>query len=351
MTTRPSRPERLKELDRLLRERILVLDGAMGSMIQGFGLEEDDFRGDHFKDHASELKGDNELLSLTRPDVIRQIHDDFFEAGADIVETNTFGSNSISQSDYSLEYTVRDLNLASARIAADSAAAWTEKQPDKPRFVAGAVGPTPKTLSISPDVNDPAARSLTFDELRLAYREQVEALIEGDVDVLLVETIFDTLNAKAALVAIDEVFEETGIRLPLMISVAITDASARTLSGQTIDAFWRSVAHANPLSVGVNCSLGATDMRPHVAELARIADCYISSYPNAGLPNAFGEYDEEPDTTGGLVGEFATSGLVNIVGGCCGTTPAHIKAIARAVEGAAPRVPAVAAADAVVACT
>lgn len=337
MTTRPSRPERLKELDRLLRERILVLDGAMGSMIQGFGLEENDFRGEHFKDHASELKGDNELLSLTRPDVIREIHDDFFAAGADIVETNTFGSNSISQSDYSLEHTVRDLNLASARIAAESAAAWTEKQPDKPRFVAGAVGPTPKTLSISPDVNDPAARSLTFDELRLAYREQVEALIEGDVDVLLVETIFDTLNAKAALVAIDEVFEETGIRLPLMISVAITDASARTLSGQTIDAFWRSVAHANPLSVGVNCSLGATDMRPHVAELARIADCYISSYPNAGLPNAFGEYDEEPDTTGGLVGEFATSGLVNIVGGCCGTTPPHIKAIAEAVEGVAPR--------------
>ena len=337
MSSRLPRAERLQKFTALLPERILVLDGAMGSMIQGFGLVEDDFRGTHFVDHPSELQGDNELLSLTRPDVIRTIHDDFFAAGADIIETNTFGSNAISQSDYSLEHTVRDLNLASAKIARESADAWTEKTPDKPRFVAGAVGPTPKTLSISPDVNDPSKRSITFEELQAAYREQVEALIEGDVDIILVETIFDTLNAKAALVAIDEVFEESGIRLPLMISVAITDASARTLSGQTIDAFWRSVAHANPLSVGVNCSLGATDMRPHVAELAKIADCYISSYPNAGLPNAFGEYDEEPATTGGLVGEFATSGLVNIVGGCCGTTPGHIKAIAESVAGVKPR--------------
>jgi len=337
MPSRPSRPERIEQLHALLRERILVLDGAMGSMIQGFGLEEKDFRGDHFASHESELKGDNELLSLTRPDVIRKIHDDFFAAGADLVETNTFGSNAISQADYDLEHTVRDLNLASARIAAEAADAWTEKDPSKPRFVAGAVGPTPKTLSISPDVNDPSARSLTFEALQTAYREQVDALIEGDVDLLLVETIFDTLNAKAALVAISEAFEASGVRLPLMISVAITDASARTLSGQTIDAFWRSVAHAKPLSVGVNCSLGATDMRPHVAELARIADCYISSYPNAGLPNAFGEYDEEPATTGELVGEFATSGLVNFVGGCCGTTPPHIQAIAESVEGVAPR--------------
>ena len=334
---RPPRPERLATLDRLLRERILVLDGAMGSMIQGFGLEESDFRRGHFEAHASDLQGDNELLSLTRPDVIRQIHDDFFGAGADIVETNTFGANAISQADYSLEHTARELNLASARIAAEAADAWTARQPDKPRFVAGAVGPTPKTLSISPDVNDPAARSLDFETLRRAYHEQVHALVEGDVDILLVETIFDTLNAKAALVAIAEVFEETGIRLPIMISVAITDASARTLSGQTIDAFWRSVAHAKPLSVGVNCSLGATDMRPHVAELARIADCYVSSYPNAGLPNAFGEYDEAPATTGELVGEFATSGLVNIVGGCCGTTPPHIQAIAEAVADVPPR--------------
>ena len=334
---RPARAERIDLLHQLLREKILVIDGAMGSMIQGFGLEEADFRGEPFADHPSELQGDNELLSLTRPDVIRQIHDDFFAAGADLVETNTFGSNAISQADYALEHTVRELNLASARIAAESADAWTEQQPDKLRFVAGAVGPTPKTLSISPDVNDPAARSLTFEALQAAYREQVDALIEGDVDVLLVETIFDTLNAKAALVAIDEAFEASGVRLPIMISVAITDASGRTLSGQTVDAFWRSVAHAKPLSVGVNCSLGATDMRPHVAELAKIADCYVSSYPNAGLPNAFGEYDEAPETTGALVGEFATSGLVNFVGGCCGTTPPHIRAIAEAVEGVAPR--------------
>jgi len=337
MSQQPSRPERIQTLHRLLEERILVLDGAMGSMIQGCGLREEDFRGEAFREHPSELQGDNELLSITRPDVIRGIHDQFFEAGADIVETNTFGSNAISQADYGLERTVRDLNLASARLARESADAWTARDPSKPRFVAGAVGPTPKTLSISPDVNDPAARSLTFESLKKAYREQVEALIEGDVDILLVETIFDTLNAKAALVAIDEVFEETGIRLPVMISVAITDASGRTLSGQTVDAFWRSVSHARPLSVGVNCSLGATDMRPYVAELAKIADCYVSSYPNAGLPNAFGEYDEEAATTGGLVGEFATSGLVNIVGGCCGTTPPHIRAIADAVEGVPPR--------------
>ena len=336
--TRPLDPSARRQLLlEALQARILVLDGAMGSTIQGFGLEEGDFRGEHFADHPSDLQGDNELLSLTRPDVIREIHDRFFAAGADIVETNTFGSNAISQSDYDLEHTVRDLNLASARIARESADAFTAQNPDQPRFVAGAIGPTPKTLSISPDVNDPAARSLTFDALKEAYREQVDALIEGDVDVLLLETIFDTLNAKAALVAIDEGFEASGVRLPLMISVAITDASGRTLSGQTVDAFWRSVAHAKPLSVGVNCSLGAVDMRPHVAELARIADCYVTSYPNAGLPNAFGEYDEAPETTGGLLKEFAESGLVNMVGGCCGTTPEHIASIATAVAGIPPR--------------
>jgi len=335
--TRPDRTERIATLHRLLAERILVLDGAMGSMIQTYGLSEQDFRAGHFEDHPRDLKGDNELLSLTRPDVIREIHDRYFAAGADIAETNTFGSNAISQADYGLESSVRALNLASARIARESADAFTAQDPKKPRFVAGAVGPTPKTLSISPDVNDGSARSLTFDALRAAYREQVEALIDGDVDLLLVETIFDTLNAKAALVAIDEVLAERGLRLPIMISVAITDASARTLSGQTIDAFWRSVAHANPLSVGVNCSLGATEMRPHVAEFSRIAGCHISSYPNAGLPNAFGEYDEAPATTGRLVGEFAASGLVNIVGGCCGTTPPHIQAIAESVAGVAPR--------------
>ncbi len=339
MSERPPRSERIETLKSLLQQRILVLDGAMGTMVQTFELAEADFREGHFEDHGSELKGDNELLSLTRPEIIRDIHDGFFEAGADIVETNTFGSNAISQADYDLDggTTVRDLNLASARIARECADAWTAKDPAKPRFVAGAIGPTPKTLSLSPDVNDPAARSVNFDELCDAYRDQAVALIEGDVDVLLIETIFDTLNAKAALVAVDEAFEAAGVMLPIMISVAITDASARTLSGQTVDAFWRSVAHANPLSVGVNCSLGATDMRPHVAELAAIADCHVSSYPNAGLPNAFGEYDEEPATTGELLGEFATSGLVNFVGGCCGTTPAHIKAIVAAVDGVAPR--------------
>jgi 5-methyltetrahydrofolate--homocysteine methyltransferase len=340
MSGRPPRPERIDILKQRLTERILVLDGAMGSMVQGYGLVEADFRGSHFKDHGSDLQGDNELLSLTRPDVIREIHDQFFEAGADIVETNTFGANAISQADYNLDRgtVVRDLNLASAKIAREVADTWTARDASKPRFVAGAIGPTPKTLSLSPDVNDPAARSLTFDALRQAYREQAEALIAGDVDLLLIETIFDTLNAKAALVAVDEAFESTGVSLPIVISVAITDASGRTLSGQTVDAFWRSVAHAEPLAVGVNCSLGATDMRPHVAELAKIADCHISSYPNAGLPNAFGEYDEEPEVTGELVGEFATSGLVNIVGGCCGTTPAHIRCIAEAVSGVAPRV-------------
>ncbi len=324
-------------LEAQLEARILVIDGAMGTMIQGYGLEEADFRGNRFTDHPSELKGDNELLSLTRPDVIDEIHDAFLAAGADIVETNTFGSNSIAQSDYGTEAFCRELNAESARIARAAVDRWTAKTPDKPRFVAGALGPTPKTLSLSPDVNDPAFRTLTFDQLREAYAEQAHGLLDGGVDLLLVETIFDTLNAKAALVAIADVQEERGTNLPLSISVAITDASGRTLSGQTVDAFFRSIAHARPLSVGVNCSLGATEMRPYVAEFAKIANCLVSSYPNAGLPNAFGEYDEEPPTTGGLVGEFATSGLVNIVGGCCGTTPDHIAEIAKAVEGVEPR--------------
>jgi 5-methyltetrahydrofolate--homocysteine methyltransferase len=324
-------------IETLLRDRILLLDGAMGTMIQSYGLGEDDFRGERLADHPSELAGDNELLSLTRPDVIEEIHEAFFAAGSDIIETNTFSSNAISQADYGTEALCYELNLASARIARAAAERWTAKTPDKPRYVAGAIGPTPKTLSLSPDVNDPAFRTMTFAELRSAYAEQTQALLEGGVDLLLVETIFDTLNAKAALVAIDEVFEARGQRLPIMISVAITDASGRTLSGQTVDAFYRSVAHASPLSVGVNCSLGAADMRPHVAELAEIASCHVSSYPNAGLPNAFGEYDELPPTTGELVGEFATSGLVNIVGGCCGTTPEHVAEIGRAIEGVAPR--------------
>ena len=330
-------PARPHQIESLLAERILVLDGAMGTLIQSYGLEEADFRGERLAQHPTELKGDNELLSITRPDVIEEIHRSFLEAGCDIIETNTFGSNAISQADFSLEALSYELNVASAQIARRAADAFSTADPSKPRFVAGAIGPTPRTLSLSPDVNDPSFRTLDFDTLVEAYAEQTRGLLEGGVDLLLVETIFDTLNAKAALVAIDQVSEATGVRLPLMISVAITDASARTLSGQTVDAFWHSIAHARPLSVGVNCSLGAEEMRPHVADLAAIANTHVSSYPNAGLPNAFGEYDETPEVTGALVGEFATSGLVNIVGGCCGTTPAHIRAIVQAVAGVPPR--------------
>ena len=324
-------------LENLLTQRILVLDGAMGTMIQGFGLEEADFRGALLEDHPGSLRGNNELLSITRPDVIKSIHTDFLRAGADILETNTFGANAISQGDYDTVGHVRELNLASARLAREAADEITALDPSRPRFVAGAIGPTSKTLSLSEKVEDPSFRSITFDQLKLAYREQIDALIEGGVDTLLVETIFDTLNAKAALVAIEEAFTDLGRRLPVQISVAITDNSGRTLSGQTVGAFWHSVAHARPLSVGVNCSLGATDMRPHVAELSKIANTFVSSYPNAGLPNAFGEYDEAPDVTGSLLQEFAQSGLVNIVGGCCGTTPDHIQAIAKGVAEISPR--------------
>ncbi|MDG2050280.1 MAG: methionine synthase, partial [Myxococcota bacterium] len=322
-----------QQIESLFEERVLVIDGAMGTMVQSYGLQENDFRGTRFPDSDQDLAGDNELLSLTRPDVIEEIHAAFLEAGADIIETNTFGANRIAQADYGLESICYELNVESARIARRAADRFTAQNPSKPRLVAGALGPTPKTLSISPDVSDPGARNLTFDELRGAYREAVEGLLDGGSDLLLVETIFDTLNAKAALVAIEDVFSDRKRRWPLMISVAITDASGRVLSGQTVDAFWYSVAHAQPISVGVNCSLGANDMRPHVAELARIATCRVSAYPNAGLPNAFGEYDEAPETTGDLVAEFATSGLVNVVGGCCGTTPEHIRAIAERVEG------------------
>jgi 5-methyltetrahydrofolate--homocysteine methyltransferase len=334
-----SDPHARERLEDLLRQRILVLDGAMGTMIQTYGLGEADYRGRRFADASRELKGDNELLSITRPDVITEIHERFLEAGADVIETNTFGATAVAQADYGLEDAARELNLASARLARGVADAWSAKTPERPRFVAGAIGPTPRTLSVGPDVNDPAFRNIRFDQLRSAYAEQVRGLVEGGVDLLLVETIFDTLNAKAALVAIEEVAEESGRRLPLMISVAITDASGRTLSGQTVDAFLYSILHAQPLSVGVNCSLGAAEMRPHVAELARLSPTFVTSYPNAGLPNAFGEYDEAPETTGRLLREFAESGLVNLVGGCCGTTPEHIRAIADAVEGVAPRVP------------
>ncbi|MBI3450493.1 MAG: methionine synthase [Acidobacteria bacterium] len=332
-----SRPDVRSRLAPLLARRILVLDGAMGTMIQGFGLTEADFRGERFAASTLDLKGDNETLNVTRPDVIEAIHDRFLEAGADIIETNTFGATAVAQADYGLQAHVLEFNIAAARIARKAADRFSEKTPDRPRFVAGSMGPTPKTLTVGPDVNDPGFRNITFAALKDAYAEQARGLIEGGVDLLLVETIFDTLNAKAALVGIDEAFEKRKERVPIMISVTITDKSGRTLSGQTVDAFWHSIAHARPFSVGVNCSLGAREMRPYVAELSRLAPIYVTSHPNAGLPNAFGGYDEQPETTSALLGEFAGSGLVNIVGGCCGTTPAHIRAIAAAVEGLRPR--------------
>jgi 5-methyltetrahydrofolate--homocysteine methyltransferase len=332
-------PDIRTQLDALLATRILVLDGAMGTMIQRVTpqLTEADFRGVRFKDHPRDLKGDNDLLVLTRPDVISRIHHQYLEAGSDIIETNTFNSTAVSQGDYGLESIVYELNLEGSKLAKAACTEWTARTPDRPRFVAGSMGPTNTTLSISPDVNNPAFRATTFDALCAAYKDQVRGMIDGGCDLLLLETIFDTLSAKAGLVAIEEVFQERGVRLPLMISVTVTDRSGRTLSGQTIDAFWVTIAHARPFSVGINCALGARDMRPYMAELARIADCYVSCYPNAGLPNAFGEYDELPKETGEYLREFAASGFVNIVGGCCGTTPEHIASIAKACAGVAPR--------------
>ncbi len=320
-----------RELDR----RILVLDGAMGTMIQRYGLSEEDFRGDRLRDHPKDVKGNNDLLILTRPDVIREIHDQYLAAGADIIETNTFSSTSVVQADYALEPLAYELNYEGARIA--KAACEKVSTPDRPRFVAGAIGPANRTLSISPDVNDPAYRATTFDALCAAYEEQVRGLVDGGADILLLETIFDTLNAKAGIFAVENVFARTGVRLPVMISFTITDRSGRTLSGQTLEAFYISIRHAQPFSVGINCALGARDMRPYLADLARIAEGYVSSYPNAGLPNAFGQYDEHPEETATLVRDFATSGLVDIVGGCCGTTPDHTAAIAAAVHGLPPR--------------
>jgi 5-methyltetrahydrofolate--homocysteine methyltransferase len=321
----------------LLERRVLILDGAMGTMIQRAKLTEADFRGDRFAGHPRDLKGDSDILVLTRPDVISAIHHEYLAAGADIIETNTFGGTAVAQADYELEPFAYEINVEGARLARAAADAWTAKTPDRPRFVAGALGPTNRTLSISPDVNNPAFRAITFDELRAAYEVQVRGLIDGGSDLLLLETIFDTLGAKAAIVAIENVFEEKGARLPVMISVTITDRSGRTLSGQTVDAFYTSIRHAQPFSVGINCALGAREMRPYMAELARISECYVSSYPNAGLPNAFGEYDEQPGETAVLLEDFAASGFANILGGCCGTTPEHIAAIAKAVERVTPR--------------
>jgi 5-methyltetrahydrofolate--homocysteine methyltransferase len=334
-----SRPyTRAQALPGILATRIAILDGAMGTMIQRFKLGEAQYRGERFKDFPKDVKGNNELLSFTRPDVITDIHEAYLAAGADMIETNTFGATTVAQADYDMADLAIEMNLASARLARVACDKYST--PDKPRFVCGALGPTPKTASISPDVNDPGARNVTFEELRAAYYDQTKALVEGGSDVLLVETIFDTLNAKAALFAIDEYFEASGERLPIIISGTVTDASGRILSGQTVTAFWHSVRHAQPLAIGLNCALGAALMRPYIQELNKVApDTFISCYPNAGLPNPMSDtgFDETPDVTSRLVREFAEQGLVNIVGGCCGTTPDHIGAIAQAVNPLAAR--------------
>ena len=335
---KPLNYTRAQALPAILEKRIAILDGAMGTMIQRFKLSEADYRGEQFKDFPKDIKGNNELLSLTRPDVIRDIHEGYLAAGADMIETNTFGATTIAQADYDMAELAIEMNQASAALA--RAACDKFSTPDKPRYAVGALGPTPKTASISPDVNDPGARNVDFETLRKAYFEQTQALVEGGVDVLLVETICDTLNAKAALFAIEEYFESSGQRLPLIISGTVTDASGRILSGQTVTAFWHSVRHARPLAIGLNCALGATLMRPYIQELAKVAgDTFISCYPNAGLPNPMSDtgFDETPEVTSRLLHEFAAEGLVNIVGGCCGTTPDHIGAIQKAVGPLAPR--------------
>jgi len=326
------------QLPELLQQRILILDGAMGTMIQRYKLGEADFRGTQFADHPKDLKGNNDLLPLTKPEVVREIHEQYLAAGADIIETNTFGSTSVAQEDYGLQDHAYEMNVAAARIAREACAKYST--PEKPRFAAGALGPTPRTASISPDVNDPGARNVDFDTLRAAYYEQAKGLLDGGVDLFLVETIFDTLNAKAAIFALDELMEDTGERLPVIVSGTVTDASGRILSGQTVTAFWHSVRHAKPLAIGLNCALGATLMRPYIEELAKAAgSTAISCYPNAGLPNPMSDtgFDETPEVTGSLMADFAKSGFLNIAGGCCGTTPAHIAAIAKNVSAYKPR--------------
>jgi len=350
-------PQRAHALLEALRTRILIIDGAMGTMIQRHGLQEADYRGTRFADgrdnqapahvHGAgcdhtpgaeqDLKGNNDLLLLTRPELIAAIHTEYLEAGADLVETNTFNATSVSQADYQLEHLVYELNKAGAAVARACCDAMQARTPDKPRFVIGVLGPTSRTASISPDVNDPGFRNTSFDALRDTYREAIEGLIDGGADTIMVETIFDTLNAKAALYAVEEAFDARSARLPVMISGTITDASGRTLSGQTAEAFHASLAHARPLSIGLNCALGADAMRPHVETLAQVAACHVSAHPNAGLPNAFGEYDETPEEMAATLHGFATAGLLNLVGGCCGSTPAHIRAIAAAVANLPPR--------------
>lgn len=329
--------EMIKILKKALKERILILDGAMGTMLQAYKFTEEDFRGEQFKDFHLSVKGNNDMLSLTQPEAIATVHRKYFEAGADIVETNTFSSTTIAMADYEMEGYVYDLNYASAKIAKEVATAFTKREPHKPRFVAGSIGPTNKTASMSPDVNDPGFRAVSFDELRVAYKQQVEALMDGGVDILLVETVFDTLNAKAALFAIEEVMEERNSEIPVMVSGTITDASGRTLSGQTAEAFLISLSHIPLLSVGFNCALGAAQLQPHLEVIASKTHFGISAHPNAGLPNAFGAYDETPAQMASQIQKYIDKNLVNIIGGCCGTTPAHIKAIAQIAEGVTPR--------------
>jgi len=327
----------MKNIVDILKERILILDGAMGTMLQRYKFTEEDFRGERFKEWPVHLQGNNDLLSLTQPETIATVHTKYFEAGADIVETNTFSGTTIAMADYGMEELVNELNYESAKIAKKVADGFTAREPQKPRFVAGSIGPTNRTASMSPDVNDPGFRAVSFDELRIAYKQQVEALIDGSVDILLVETIFDTLNAKAALFAIEEVKEERNIEIPIMVSGTITDASGRTLSGQTAEAFLISISHIPLLSVGFNCALGASQLVPHLEVLSAKTDLAVSAHPNAGLPNAFGEYDQSPDLMAEQIKEYLEKGLVNIVGGCCGTTPEHIKAMAELVKNYKPR--------------
>ena len=328
----------INKIKKVLKERILVLDGAMGTMLQAYKFTEEDFRGERFKDYPTPLQGNNDLLSITQPEAIKTIHGKYFEAGADIIETNTFSGTTIAMADYQMEDLVYELNYQSAIIAKEVAEEFTAKEPHKPRFVAGSIGPTNRTASMSPDVNDPGYRAVTFDELRIAYKQQVEALVEGGVDILLVETVFDTLNAKAALFAIEQVKEEKNIDIPVMLSGTITDASGRTLSGQTAEAFLISVSHIPLLSVGFNCALGANLLQPHLESIANKTNFAVSAHPNAGLPNAFGEYDETPEEMGAQIEEYLKKNLINIIGGCCGTSPEHIRVIAKLTESYKPRV-------------
>ncbi len=331
----------MSTIQELMQQKILVIDGAMGTMIQRYKLEEADYRGETFKNWHLDVKGNNDMLCITQPHIIEEIHLLYLDAGADIIETNTFSAQKISMADYDMQDYCYEMNVAAARCARNAVNRFYEDHPEQrelsPKFVAGAIGPTNRTLSLSPDVNNPGFRAVTFDQVMEAYYEQITGLIDGGADLILIETIFDTLNAKAAIFATKKYFHDHQTELPVMISGTITDASGRTLSGQTLEAFYYSVEHANPISVGFNCALGATQMRPHIEELSELATCYVSAYPNAGLPNAFGEYDEQPHETGHIIAEWAKEGLVNIVGGCCGTTPEHIKCIADEVKGLKPR--------------